>query len=241
MDDSLCRVDSDAVQQLMMETAVRLSLEYYSAVQALTPEDRNRLTSRFPVGVNQVVSVELLGGDSDLAGVCEQLFGDRNVTPARTRIYNAMRTLGQIDQMGWTGPRREANNGVDTLETTKDYHVWLVDLENDGAVVDYPDDQLARGSEFWTNRIVRRAWSNELADAIRPRLEREAQIWIRRHLDNYGSRESMMHAILQNRFPTDYCLPRAFFVHASNPSKYRIVIGALGFVQTDGRTFWELG
>ena len=225
----------------MMETAFRLSLEYFSAVQALTPEDRNRLMSRFPGGLDQAASVELLGRDPDLADVCEQLFGDRNITPTRTRIYNAMRALGQIDQMGWDGPRREANNGVDTLETTKDYHVWLVDLENDGAVVDYPDHQLARGSEYWTNNIVRRAWSNELADAIRPRLEREARTWINHHLDSYGSRERMMHAIQENRFPIDHCLPRAFFVHESNPSKYRIVIGALGFVQTDGRTFWELG
>lgn len=225
----------------MMDNAARLALEYCGAMQALTPEDRDRLTSRFGGGPGQTTRLEMNVRNPDIADVCEQLFGDRIVTPARTRAYNAMRSFGQVEQHGWDGPRREANNGIDTLENTKDYHVWVEDLENDGVILDYPDDQIARGSEFRTNRIVRRAWRSELADAIRPRLEREAQVWIRRHLDSYGSRERMMDAIQQNRFPVAHCLPRAFFLHESNPSKYRIVIGALGFVQTDGRTFWELG
>lgn len=215
--------------------------EYGAAMLALPPVDRERLTARFGGEAGQATRIEMNIRDPDLADVCEQLFGDRNVTPARERVYNAMCQMGSVEQAGWDGPRREANNGVDTLDTTKDYHVWLEDLENNEAVVDYPNSQLARGSEYWTNNIVRHEWSNELADAIQPRLEREARIWIQRLTQTYGSKDKVMEAIMENRFPVDHCLPRAFLIHESNPTRYRIVIGALGFIQADGRTFWEHG
>ena len=81
-----------------------------------------------------------------------------------------------------------------------------------------------------------------MVDCIRPRLEQEAQLYIRALIEqHYGSKEAMMTAIQKNTFAQDYCIARAYLLHESNPSRFKVVIGAVGFVQSDGRTFWEQG
>jgi hypothetical protein len=178
---------------------------------------------------------------TDLPDIFEALFGSRSVTPERTRFFNAMRAFGRVEESGWNGPRREADNGVDTLNVTQDYHVWLTDNENNGAIVDYPDHQIASSCPNRTENIVRQPWAGHLVEGIRPRLEREAPPLIRDLISAFGSVEAMTNAIMDNTFPVDHCTARAYFLYGSNPRRYNVVIGSLGFEQADGRIFWELG
>ena len=68
------------------------------------------------------------------------LFGDRTETAPRDTYYNAIvklsKRLNERDIAGWA-VRSTDDNGIDTLQTTDDYHVWLEDT--DGTVFDYPD------------------------------------------------------------------------------------------------------
>ncbi len=214
-----------------------MAMRYAEATAALDPADREQLQSRW--GHNGTVSLDL-SDIRDPADAFEYIFGDRHETSARARFLLAIMELGNVEDAGWNGPRSKANNGIDTLETTRDYHVWCIDKDDGDKVVDYPDNQLAPSSPHRTDHVVRQAWPRDLDEDIRPRLEQESQMRIQL-LINIMGRENLMNSIQTNTFPLQHCLERAYLIHGSNPSKYEVVIGAFGFVQSDGRTWWESG
>ena len=223
---------------------IRLAMRYAEATAALDPADREQLQSRW--GHSGMITIDLSDlrtpvRDADPADVFEHMFGDRRETRERAQFLLVCMELGSIEDAGWNGPRTMANNGIDTLENTKDYHVWCIDKEDGDKVVDYPDNQLAPSSPRRTDRVVRQAWPRDLAEGIRLRLEVESQLRIQLLINEVGSREELMTAIQNNTFPLQHCLVRAYLIHESNPSKYEIVIGAFGFIQSDGRTWWESG
>ena len=53
--------------------------------------------------------------------------------------------------------------------------------------------------------------------------------------------EELFKLIELDEFPTKYCYARAMTLHNSNPKKYKLVIGSLGYIQSDGSIFWEFG
>ena len=145
------------------------SMRYTEAFAALDASDRVQLQSRW--GHNGTVVIDLSNmqtplRNADPADAFEYIFGDRHETPTRARFLLAAMELGNIKDAGWNGPRSMANNGIDTLDTTKDYHVWCIDKDDRDKVVDYPDYQLAPSSPRRTDRVVRQAWPIDLAEGI---------------------------------------------------------------------------
>ena len=221
-----------------------MATRYIAAVNALDLNDQEHLKSRW--GNSGTVHIDLSGlamplNEAEPADVFEYIFGDRNETPQRAEFLLASTNIGRSVEAGWNGPRTKANNGIDDLGTTRDVHSWCIDKDNGSKILDYPDDQLAPTCEYKTEHVVRQAWSKALADEIRPRLERESRIYIQKLINEKGSVDELFKAIKNNTFPLQYCTARAFLLYTSNPSKYEVVIGAFGFVQPDGRTFWECG
>lgn len=221
-----------------------LAIRYIAAVNALDSRDQEHLNSRW--GHGGIINIDFSGlgmppNEAEPADVFEYVFGDRNETPQRAEFLLASTNINRSIEVGWNGPRTQANNGVDTLGNTRDVHCWCIDKENGNRILDYPDDQLAPTCEYRTDRVVRQAWSKELADEIRPRLERDSRIYIQKLINEMGSVDELFKSIENNTFPQQYCIARAFLLHSSNPSKYEVVIGAFGFVQPDGRTFFECG
>ena len=225
-----------------MSSQIQMAMRYIAAVNALDSSDRERLKSRW--GSSGTINIDLSGMGmplNDAEPADEYVFGDRRETPQRAQFLLASTDIGRVMEEGWNGPRSKANNGTDTLETTTDYHVWCIDKDDGDRVLDYPDNQLGRSSEWRTNHVVRQAWPIELDEEIRPRLERESGIFIQQLINEKGTAEELWTSIKNNTFPLQYCLARAYLLHSSNPSRYEVVIGAFGFVQSDGRTFWECG
>jgi hypothetical protein len=212
-------------------------IRYAEAIAALDEADREQMRSRWGRGGTIYAPLR----NADPADAFEHIFGDRRETPARARFLLVCIELGDLEEAGWNGPRRMANNRIDTLDSTTDYHVWCIDKEDEDRIMDYPDNQLAPFCPRRTNRLVRQAWPRELDEGIRPRLEVESQLRIELLINEWGSREALMTAIQNNNFPLQHCLCRAYLIHNSNPSRYEVVIGAFGFIQSDGRTWWESG
>ena len=223
---------------------MEMVIRYNVAFNALDSNDQEHLKSR--CGSSGTINIDLseLGmplNAAEPADVFEYVFGDRNETPQRAEFIVATMNIDRSVEVGWNGPRTKANNGIDTLGNTRDFHSWCIDKDNANKILDYPDHQLSPSCEYRTDHVVRQAWSKELADEIRPRLERESQIYIQELIDKKGGVDELFKAIENNTFPLQYCTARAFLLYSSNPSKYEVVIGAFGFVQPDGRTFWECG
>ena len=223
---------------------MQLLLQYLTAAKGLNTADKELLKSRW--GDSDPVNIDLSGMDRPLsdassADIVEYIFGDRLETPQRTRFILASTGVGSIVEAGWIGPRADADNGIDTLTTTKDFHVWCIDREDGDKIMDYPDHQLAPRCPFISDHVVRRAWSDELVEGIRPRFERESPHYIEHLINEKGSADNLLAAMEDDTFPLYHCLARAYFLHSRNPSRYEVVIGAFGFVQSDGRTFWESG
>ena len=95
-------------------------------------------------------------------------------------------------------------------------------------------------SENWTKDIVRRPWDVSVVVQALPHLDK----WSKEQFfdkNPHMTREQFLHAIKNNTFPSDNCYPHAKILRDSDPSKYALVLGSLGFRQSDGRVYWEYG
>ena len=85
------------------------------------------------------------------------LFGDLSSTHAREQYYSTIVAVSNRfdnrESLGWA-QRTADNNGIDTLETTYDWHVWLQD--NDRNIFDYPDIELCIRYPKKTGKVVRK-------------------------------------------------------------------------------------
>ena len=118
-----------------------------------------------------------------------------------------------------------------------DFHAWCVD-EN-GLIHDYPDHQLIQG-QYGTRDVVRRPWDVKVVIAAMPHIEQmtKAEFFDK---NKHVSTEQFLFMIKNNTFPKDNCYPRAKLLRDSEPSRFALVLGSLGYRQTDGRVFWECG
>ena len=119
-----------------------------------------------------------------------------------------------------------------------DFHVWCVDENNN--VYDYPIEQIE--SVYWTNKVIRRPFDIEHAMK-----KYEFMLDFRKHLVSYFdivtslTQEEKIKMIENGTFPLKQCLDRALTLRESNPRKFAVVVGSLGFVQSDGSVFWQYG
>ena len=118
-----------------------------------------------------------------------------------------------------------------------DLHAWCVDEE--GNVCDYPDDQNQHGAHSTAN-IVRRPWDACVVAEALPHIAKHYQEKFVDRFPNTSS-EEWIPVIHSNTFPTRNCFARAKILRDSQPEKYALVIGSLGYKQCDGTIFWEFG
>ena len=118
-----------------------------------------------------------------------------------------------------------------------DLHAWCVDEE--GNVCDYPDAQNQHGDHA-TSNIVRRPWDAHMVAEALPHIDKLYQEkFLRLYPDT--SSEKWIRMIHFNTFPKHNCTARAKILRDSQPEKYALVIGSLGYKQHDGTIFWEFG
>ena len=55
------------------------------------------------------------------------------------------------------------------------------------------------------------------------------------------NQEQKLAMIESDTFPMKQCIDCALTLRTSNPNRFAIVIGSLGFIQPDGSIFWEYG
>lgn len=134
----------------------------------------------------------------------------------------------------------EGNSRVDSWAISKvmEYHAWCVDEKNN--VYDYPINQIK--SNFWTDKVVRRPFDVEHVVKAYPFLRdfRKTLASYRSSVESLSQNEKMI-MIANDTFPVNQSLERALTLYESNPRKFAVVIGSLGFVQSDGSIYWELG
>ena len=134
--------------------------------------------------------------------------------------------------------RGEEREDPGCISRFMDLYVWCVDDEND--ILDYPTEQIE--SMYWTNDVVYRPFDSKFVSLI----YRDVMYYAER-CENYlntisgMSQNEKMKAIEDNTFPKRNCLWRALALQNSNPSKYAVVFGSLGFRQGNGKIFWEYG
>lgn len=134
----------------------------------------------------------------------------------------------------------EENDRMDSWAISKvmEYHAWCVDEKNN--VYDYPINQIK--SNFWTDEVVRRPFDAEHVVKAYPFLRdfRKTLVSYRTSIESLSQNEKMI-MIANDTFPRNQSLERALTLYESNPRKFAVVIGSLGFVQSDGSIYWELG
>lgn len=142
----------------------------------------------------------------------------------RSDAFNALR-----------GSQREDPNCISRF---MDLHIWCVDDQNN--ILDYPIDQIE--SWYWTDDVVYRPF-----DAQHVRMIYDDVMHFAKRNETYinviskMSQEEKMKAIEENTFPKKNCMWRALALQNSDPLKYSIVFGSLGFRQRSGKIFWEYG
>lgn len=134
----------------------------------------------------------------------------------------------------------EDANDEFAIRMVSDYHAWCVDLSNN--VHDYPPEQISRDSPYWTDNIVRRPWDTDhLIKSYPHLLDILARTSTHIELIEPLTQEEKLAQIADNTFPIGCCLQRAIALRDSDPTRFVVQIGSLGFVQDDESVFWELG
>ncbi len=118
-----------------------------------------------------------------------------------------------------------------------DFHAWCVD-EN-GLIHDYPDHQLIQG-KYGTHDVVRRPWDMRVVIAAMPHIEQMTKVEFF-DKNKHVSTDQLLFMIKNNTFPKDNCYPCAKLLRDSDPSRFALVLGSLGYRQADGRVFWKCG
>lgn len=190
-----------------------------------------------PEGVSSSVvsdrssSVEALATfQNGIRSIFAEAFGEELMT-ADPDTFSRIVLDNYIPGGGWS-PRHEFDPGMVT-----DFHAWCVDEK--GIVHDYPDDQLEKGT-YCTPLLVRRPWDVTMIVKALPHIEKLTQeIFFDKnaHLSN----AELLIMIENNTFPEGHAYARAKVLRDSRPDRYALVLGSLGYIQPDGRVFWECG
>jgi hypothetical protein len=146
-------------------------------------------------------------------------------------------TMSYLTSMLDTASGGEIPRSIFDKHMVSDVHAWCVDEV--GNVCDYPDEQNQHG-EKKTKNIIRRPWDAYMVAKALPHIdEYNSEIFFSKHTD--VTNEEWLLKIRSNTFPTKHCYARAKILRDSNPKKYALVIGSLGYKQNDGSIFWEFG
>ena len=140
------------------------------------------------------------------------------------------------DDLAFSSP----GNSVDK----DDYHAWCID--DQGRVCDYTDEELMKDVELGTRDIIRRPFTAHDIAKWLITCDKTYDTFLQGLCAEYGgnvgnAKVALMSIINTPLFPRKNCYIRAKLLHESDPKKYSLVIGSLGFRQTDGRIHWEYG
>ena len=157
---------------------------------------------------------------------------DLSVTTGMLRDY----LCKKIDDTAFSGPGNSLNKD--------DYHAWCID--DQGFVCDYTDDQLMKDVQYGTLDIVRRPFTAHAIAKWLLTCDETYDAYLQAHCAINGGdveyAKTILAALINTPFfPPKNCYIRAKLLHESDPKKYSLVIGSLGFRQADGRIHWEYG
>jgi len=139
-----------------------------------------------------------------------------------------LKALAIDGDAGWS-PKTEFAQ-LTFLPGMLDFHCWCED--NSGVVYDFTPEELSATSTRGTLTIQRKPFNKMLSEQV-------AQWCRQRYPRDVLQIEAGLCKV--SDWETGYCYPRSLTLHLSNPTKFKIVYGSLGFVQSDGRVFWEYG
>ena len=115
-------------------------------------------------------------------------------------------------------------------QTSLDAHMWLED--QNGKVFDYDDETLKNVSAYGTLKIVRKEFPKDLQIQLVPHILQIQE----NDQKNFGLNRQLFNTV------PGHCFMRSKLEKKNNPkNQYKVKVGSLGFVQPDGRIFWEYG
>ncbi len=142
-----------------------------------------------------------------------------------------------IDDFAFSGPGNSLSND--------DYHAWCIDDE--GLVCDYSSAQLVKQSNHRTGDIIRRPFTAHAISQMLTHCNKIYDAFLQGIAAQFGGgdieadKKALLSIIDTPLFPSRNCYICAKLLHDSNPKKYSLAIGSLGFRQLDGRIYWECG
>jgi hypothetical protein len=141
-----------------------------------------------------------------------------------------------IDELAFSGPGNFV--GMD------DYHAWCIDKQ--GVVHDYHPEILKLKVKCGTTDIVRKPFTGEILSEKLVHFEQIYDACLQGMIAEYGgtiedAKKILLAIIHTPLFPRKNCYIRAKLLFESDPQKYSLVIGSLGFRQADGKIYWEYG
>jgi len=142
----------------------------------------------------------------------------------------------EIDDLAISGPGNFLNKD--------DYHAWCID--DKGLICDYSSAQLMEKSYHGTSDIIRRPFTAHEIPKMLVHCDKIYDAFLEGIAAKYGgdvegAEKALLSLIDTPLFPSRNCYIRAKLLHKSNPKKYSLVIGSLGFRQDDGNIYWEWG
>ena len=115
-----------------------------------------------------------------------------------------------------------------------DAHMWI---EEDGKIIDYKDEDLAKMSAYGTSKIVRKEFPQELQIEV---LKVAMKIFNKRNEDIEWAKMMNINIIMPSDEIVGNCVHKAINYKKLN-KKAKIKIGSLGFIQKNGDVFYEWG
>lgn len=183
--------------------------------------------------------------EEDLGKVKEELSNREQgiYSPKQTNRNNSVKEgimqdylCKKIDDLAFSGP----GNSLNKL----DYHAWCIDEQ--GLVCDYEAKVLMSNVDKGTVDIVRRPFTAHSITEWLGMCDESYDEYLRGIVAVFGggvenAKAFLLSIIETPLFPKKNCYVRAKLLYESDPKKYSLVIGSLGFRQTDGTIYWEYG
>ena len=125
------------------------------------------------------------------------------------------------------------------LRDCSDIHCWVV---HDGKIIDYSTKVLAGASLYGTDELVYVPFAMPLQKKVFEvlRMRHRDQMATLRAIPEWSAHKAHMEAMWDNR--AGFCQKKAIrYYKAHHKHGAKLVIGSLGFRQTDGAVFYEYG
>lgn len=141
----------------------------------------------------------------------------------------------KIDDLAFSGPGNSL--GMD------DYHAWCIDKQ--GVVHDYDPKILMKNVKYGTTDIVREPFPGDISARL-VHCNKTYDAYLQGMTAEFGgdiedAKKALLSIIHTPLFPPKNCYIRAKLLYESDPQEYSLVFGSLGFIQADGKIYWEYG